>query len=100
MNRLEAVLKELKISQSEFADMQNVGRQYINKICKNKAQPSLKTINRCHCGGSRSWRADQSLRVASNTEHAGHKRQIRCRGSICTLQYMENTESFVGPCLS
>jgi len=46
MNRLEAVLKELKISQSEFADMQNVGRQYINKICKNKAQPSLKTINR------------------------------------------------------
>lgn len=46
MNRLEEVLKELKISQSEFAEMQNVGRQYINKICKNKQQPSLKTLNR------------------------------------------------------
>ena len=46
MNRLGDVLKELRMSQSEFAEMQNVGRQYINNICNNRTQPSLKTLTR------------------------------------------------------
>lgn len=46
MNRLKEVLNELGISQKEFGEQMNLSKQYVNHVCSNRSQPSLKTLNK------------------------------------------------------
>jgi len=45
MNEVKKVLKELKISQVSFSKTIGVSKQYMNDICNNRTQPSIKTLN-------------------------------------------------------
>lgn len=43
-NRLKIILAEKNISQKEVAEMVNVERNTISRICNNKNQPSIQLI--------------------------------------------------------
>ena len=44
LNRLKIVLVEKNISQTELAEMVNVDRNTISRICNNRNQPSLQLL--------------------------------------------------------
>lgn len=44
LNRLKVILVEKGISQTDFANMLNVDRNTISRICNNRSQPALKFL--------------------------------------------------------
>ena len=45
MNRIKAVLKEKKLTQKWLADKLGTSKAYVNELCTNKNNPSLKRLN-------------------------------------------------------